>query len=1027
MAGPFVMALAAAICIVIGLLQNPGLYPVDYGQYKAYLANYGLNWTAEDLNAGNLQFTHPVISFAYTHFSWMKLFTPAAAASTVYAIAVVRAFGFFSKSLFQMDALAFVWGLLLVIAVYMISFGLYRIIKTCWFIPGIILCLLYTDGNFCAILRGLYPQAAVIVFALLAVGSFLVTVTLPYEKRNFWIILFCIVSILFVKADTPMVVFIPGVVLSTIILLVKQAKQKIVPHRFFILILGIIIVLTGCRGAVKLAENDRDYISNASMYESVFNTFLPAASEEEQKELLNELSLDLSYQHDIGKSFYEEESSYVHDPRNADEAEKLFAKLSIQKIIILYVRHPKLFEKIMSNMPGKLDSYENQRNMTLSAGKGYVQTRTDGGMLSWLRFLLPGYQWYIVMLLAGTIGVFLYLLIRKKYIGMAVCLYFTGMVSYLPFCVMTNGYSLFQQYALSAVFFQDCFLICGITVLFESILKFQAWVIENEDLQEKVKEEKPALEMSVPIGTAIRIKIGKIFSYIGGNRKLVTVFTFLLALLMLLSTYMRTDHPGCVNNGDFGRMMAQLGITWTGDMYYNTDSQMSHQIIEEYEWDKPFDWKKLTPLEPTYTLYFFVSLVRMVTEPFGQPLNTWYLALLMGGLTILCITIMTYDLYPLLKKYTIAAGVLLCTLFMGEVYLTWYNSLFGESCILIGMILSLTCALHLCMMKVKSPARKIFWYISLGVSLYIMMGAKAQMLMSVPFAAMLLLIIAWYRRPYRYDFAVLMGIVAVIISAFIISGAFGIFRSDRTSDSVSEKHTLWQAYFYGIFMISDDPIADMKKLGIDTKMAADIGKYVNFADDSQYVYAPLSQEAQTAFYDHVSTFTILQWYISHPDKLYYMLDHAAKSSQELYTGFRVYKGQDYSNTEHDAVDGLGLWQYWRSCLMPNAFWEYIIIYLILFMVAIKVIFNRSRSDVMHVMAWILLFIMGVGIMQYPMTVLGNGFADNQKQLFGFSLCQDCILVITLVCILRYTWRDDLIGQILSKRNLNKKNENKQLE
>ena len=221
-------------------------------------------------------------------------------------------------------------------------------------------------------------------------------------------------------------------------------------------------------------------------------------------------------------------------------------------------------------------------------------------------------------------------------------------------------------------------------------------------------------------------------------------------------------------------------------------------------------------------------------------------------------------------------------------------------------------------------------------------------------------------------------------------------------------------------MISDDPVNDMKKLGIDTKMAADIGKFVNFSDDSQYVYAPLSKEAQVAFYDHVSNFTILQWYISHPDKLYYMLDHAAKSSQELYTGFRVYKGQDYSNTEHDAVDGLGLWQYWRSCLMPNAFWEYIIIYLILFMVAIKVIFNRSRSDVMHVMAWIMLFIMGVGIMQYPMTVLGNRFADNQKQLFGFSLCQDCILVITLVCILRYTWRDDLIGQVLSKRNLNKK-------
>ena len=563
--------------------------------------------------------------------------------------------------------------------------------------------------------------------------------------------------------------------------------------------------------------------------------------------------------------------------------------------------------------------------------------------------------------------------------------------------------------------FQDLILIGAITIFFEFILKAQAWISGDvEELSDRINTREHLLERPSSIGTAIYIRMVNIFRYFCSRRIFVTTFTFLLALFMLLSVYLKNEHPGCVNNGDFGRMMQQLGITWTGDMYYDTDSQMSHRVIEEYEWNKPFDWKKLTPREPTYTLYFFVTLIRLVTEPFGHPLNTWYLALLMGGLSALCITLMTYDLYPILKKYTIAAGTILCTMFMGEVYLTWYNSLFGESCILIGIIMSLTCAFHICMMKKRSPVKKTFWYLALGVSLYIAMGAKAQMLTSVPFAIMLLFAIAWYRKPYRYDFAVLMGIVAVIISAFIISGTIGIFRSDRTSDSVSEKHTLWQAYFYGIFMISDDPVKDMKNLGIDTKMAADIGKYVNFSDDSQYVYAPLSKEAQIAFYDHVSTFTILQWYISHPDKLYYMLDHAAKSSQELYTGFRIYKGQDYSNTEHDAVDGFGLWQYWRSCLIPNAFWEYIIIYLILFSVAVRMIVKKSCSDVAHLMAWILLFIMGVGVMQYPMTVLGNGFADNQKQLFGFSLCQDCILAICLLTVLCLTWQDDIVNHALYK-------------
>ena len=598
--GPFLMAFAAAICLGIGLLQNPRLYPVDYGQYKAYLLNYGLKWTVADVNTGNLQYTHPVVTFAYTHFSWMKLFTPAAAASTVYAVAGVRIFSFFTKSLFQADILAFVWSSMLAFAVYMISFGLYRILNKFWMIPGIMLCFLYIDGNFCAILRGLYPQAAVITFTLMFTGIFLVTIVIPYEKRNLWLILFCITGILLVKSDTPMVVFIPGIIASTIILLVKQGNQKNVSHRFFVITLGLIIVLTGCRGAIKLAENDSDYISDASMYESVFNTLLPAASQNQQKDILRELSLDLSYQQDIGKSFYEDENSYTHDPRNAEEAKKLFGKLSIQKVILIYVRHPVLLEKIMRNVPGKIDSYENQRNMAISTGKGYIQTRTDGGILSFLRFLLPDYQTNLVVCFCGMIGIVFYILIKKKYVWLASLFTYMGVVLYLPFCVAANGYSLFQQYSLAAVFFQDCVLIGSITILFEYILKVQSWISgDNEDLPDRITEKDQLLERPSSTGTVFSMRVSKIFRYFCSRRIFVTTFTFLLALFMLLSTYMKNEHPGCVNNGDFGRMMEQLGITWTGDMYYDTDGQMSHQVIEEYEWNKPFDFKKLTPLEPT--------------------------------------------------------------------------------------------------------------------------------------------------------------------------------------------------------------------------------------------------------------------------------------------------------------------------------------------------------------------------------------------------------------------------------------------
>lgn len=1014
---PLLMAAAALICIAIGLMKNPKLYPVDYGQYEAYLSDDGLTWTAADLKEGKLQFDHPVTSFSYAHFSWMKMLTPSAPASTVYAAAFVRLCSRIClENSLSVDRISVFWALILAAGVYLITYGMIRLCRSVWEIPGIILCMIFTDGNFCAIFRGLYPQAAGIAFMVLFTGTVLWTCAVPYAERAVPLMLLCCVAVIFIKSDTPMLVFAPGILVLCVILLIRLNRQKKVKHSLFVTVFGLVIILTGIRGAVTIAMNDRDYVSAAAEYESVFNTMLPAAGAGQQAQLLKELQLDETYLPDIGKSFYEDENSYAHNPRNQEEGAVLSGKLTTWKVTAVYLKHPDLLVSVLQAAPSTFDSYENQRNMSIATGNAKVQTRTEGGIFALFRLLFGNYDLFVPVSVIGIASAAVYAFARKKYSWLAVSLIFAGGIMYLPFCIITNGYSLIQEYALMIVFLEDMLFIWALTAFVLGVTKLQVWVSVRRVCPELATAKRiPEQETENICREKFRRKLMTALKAFCGSQRAVTGVTLVLALFMLLTVFLRSDHPGCVNNGDFGRMMAQIGVTWTGDMYYNTDGQMSHHVIEEYEWNQPFDWKKLTPLEPTYSLYFFASVVRLFTEPFGRPLNTWYIALLMGGISVLCITVMTFDLFPFLKKYTLAAGTGLCMLLMGEVYLTWYDSLFGESCILIGMVMSLTCAIHLCTMKRKGRVRKILWYMALVISLYIMICAKAQMLTSVPFAVILLLAVAWYKRPYRYDFQVLTAVLAIMMSAGLVYGAVGTYRSDRTADSVSEKHTLWQAYFYGIFMISDDPEADMQKLGIDTKMAADIGKYVNFSDDSQYVYAPLSDQAQTAFYDHVSTFTILQWYITHPDKLYYMLDHAAKSSKELYTGFRVYKGQDYTDTAHDTVDGYGLWQYWRSSLIPDAFWEYIVVYLLLAALVIGTLSDRKASGEKRLAAWILLSVMGIGVMQYPMTVMGNGFADNQKQLFGFALCQDFIMLTVIIAVMAYTWENDSFRRFFQKR------------
>ena len=68
--------LCASVCLAVGFIRSPRLYPVDHGQYDRMLADCGLTWTEEDLAAGDLQYVRPVTRFAYTRFPWAQLLSP---------------------------------------------------------------------------------------------------------------------------------------------------------------------------------------------------------------------------------------------------------------------------------------------------------------------------------------------------------------------------------------------------------------------------------------------------------------------------------------------------------------------------------------------------------------------------------------------------------------------------------------------------------------------------------------------------------------------------------------------------------------------------------------------------------------------------------------------------------------------------------------------------------------------------------------------------------------------------------------
>ena len=1022
-------AAAAFLCLTAALYSGTRVYTVDYGQYENYFPDLSVTWTKADQAQGKLQYSRAVTTFDWTHFSWMKLFTPTESGALIYGVALVRLFAEPMGSPLSLDSLALVWALLLSVSVYAITSALagYPRTKKVCAVPAVLLCLIFTDGNFAATLRSLYPQGSAIVLTLLYASSVL-WILLKKSYGTLPLLCTTVLGAIFLKAVSPFFVFLPFVILWEGYavwhgVIHRGGKRALVP------VLALLLTLTGVEGALRADQMDSDYFSEAARYESVFTEALSYADTGLQKQYLKELGLDQSYRKDIGKSYYDEENTFTHDPRNAKEAAKLFSKLTLSRELSLYIRHPELAVRLLDHFPLSGDSYENERNQTLTAdvaeSGGVYEHRVGSGVFGLVRnFLQYSWKTLAVVSLCGF-AVSLAQAVRKKRflygIGGAaiVCA-----AAYFPASVLLNGYGLASQTILPLVFFQDLTFITFCVWLPDPVRRLQQWmaVYASEEGKESVRGALPevcsmtessaeaaAEAQAAPEDGWVRLR-RRFLTEKRFGRKAVTVCTAIIGTVMLLCCYGKANHPGMVNNGDYGRMMEQIQLTWTGDIYYDTDAQSLHQTIEQYVWDRPFSAEKLTPLLPTYTLYFFSSLMRIFYGLTGGVFSTYGMAVLMSLVTLACIIKIVWDLYPSMKRWSLALGILLNAMLMSETYLVWYNSLFGETTLLIGLVMSVCCGIHIAVMPKKGFWKRFLWFALLLLSLYILIGSKAQMFISAPAAVLLFIGLLLHHLPYRYDMRALLGVAAAGVLVLFLYGAAGIYRSDRTADSTSQKHTLWQAYFYGILMISDDPIGDMKEAGIDTAMAPDIGKYVDFSDDADYVYAPLSDEAQKAFYDHVSTLTILKWYVTHPSKLLFMLNHAASETHELYNSFRVYSGQDYSDPEHDTVDGMGLWMYWRPFFTPDSFPGYAVLYLIMLIFLLRKIRRGEKTAGERkagLLARVLLFVMFTGVLQYPLSVLGNGFADNQKQLFCFAATYDLLLIGCLLYAVRWLWRHSL--------------------
>lgn len=994
----FLFGILTLIVILSGIFVHHRLGTVDSGKYEKIMKTTGLTYTEQQKEEGDLLYVRVVEQYDYTKFSYSKLFTPIGSGSIVYPITLIRLLTKpFGLSFFTIY-LYFLYSVLTAAAVYMIVRSAAYLWGNRSIILGIGLALVFSDRNLTAYFGSLY-EVGTFVVALALFGGFVLRGFTYYKGNGSGTILPVILSSVFLlNADSRAIVFVPVVLLAVTGLMVKE--WEIVRRSKTQVFVLAFILFCAVSSSVGYFTGDPDNNSDAAVYHAVFQGILPVS--ENPEEDLKELGLDASFLEDIGKSFYQGSGEFVHDPKDEREAGIIFSAINTETLFRWYLKHPiKLLHTVLGSING-MNTMET--GWTLGVGQSTQSDRKISrsnslvGILGRM-FLPEGYGFMLftellVILLAVGFWVFR---IRKKYdrktrwiepsilISSAV-----SVALYLPLHVALMGTDSLE---LDRVISVSCLiatlggllLAAGKAIEIGSVW-FREIYEENIQQEDEAAHEEENGEYKVWHPgrkiSAILVGWGR---KIADSRRGTVLAVFCLAVIMVCTIEFANPRAGSVNNGDYGRWMDQLGLIWMGDIFYDVDSQLGSRVIEEYAYLSDFDPATLTFLKPTYSLVYPVAIVRGICTLFDLRFSTWYVAWVMSTILVLCILSIVRDLYSYLGKYTLLLGVAFCLILLCESYLVWFNSLFGEGSIFLGLMMVLACSVHL---AVLPQGKGIPWVFALAFASVFTVTAKAQMMVALPVLLTLVLIFAFYHRPLHVGRLVVYLLVCLICVGVIGYSGIQVYKNNG---EVSDTVTVWQSVFFGALMISDDPAADMEELGIPLEMIVDIGKNA-YLPDEEYVISPNSEEAKELFYNRITQFTMVRYYLKRPAKLLQMLDYSAGVSQELYNGFRVYLGQNYSG-DYDVVDRWGMWLYWRPIFALAHFWEYVLVYGTILGYGVYKIMNKEISASKKLLIITYLSIMLIGAFQYPLTTIGNGFADNHKQMFGFMLCHDLLVIL----------------------------------
>lgn len=443
---------------------------------------------------------------------------------------------------------------------------------------------------------------------------------------------------------------------------------------------------------------------------------------------------------------------------------------------------------------------------------------------------------------------------------------------------------------------------------------------------------------------------------------------------------------GLADNSDFNRIMRAFGLTsisgikyWSAEYRYQLSDPAS---VAQY-FKNIFLPIKDNPAEYYSTQFIFTKIAlflnAVANKLFHRAPNLFNLSFQ----TVQYIIIYAFALVLFLKEQwkdnafaNNAVKAVFALIFLDCGYLVYFNSFYGESTTFIFLILSFALLLYL------EKNKNSYWvYIGLILSLFIFSGSKAANFPSTLLLCVPLVYYAIKHEPMRKKIT-----ICVLVAVMLIASLNYV----RLTPQWMKNDTTFQAVFFGVLYNNPSPEKATQDLGLPVELS-------EFESTNAYNRLSLNPKIkdvnfQTSFFDRISQFGVLKYYLTHPSFFAKKLDISAEAALPLRPTYLTNLHLPSQQADLLFDNRMNVWESIRKQF--SGFASLFLLLILVLSAANVVALLRRKASLYSIL--LRLALMGAAAGQFIVPIISNGNADLQKHMFLFNVHLDILIIVLLL-------------------------------